>query len=80
MAFEAYIKEGKDTYLPRETITFVSNLLNSDKSEIEQKLKIHPYYTRVPFTRIQETYNYLRKLNYTNEHIFKIAVILLYPV
>lgn len=76
--FDLRIKQGKDVNPYQEVQLFLRRLLRTDKIDFE-KFKKHPFYQNIPYVQMEETYDYLKALKYSNNSILKAIHILLYP-
>lgn len=76
--FDSHIKRGKDTNPYQELQMFLKTLLQTQKIDFN-KFKQHPFHQNIPYVQMEETYDYLKTLKYSNSSILKTLHILLYP-
>lgn len=73
-----HIKQGKDINSYQELQLFLKSLLRTEKIDFN-KFRKHPFFQNIPYVQIEETYDYLKSLKYSNNSILKALHILLYP-
>lgn len=62
----------------KELFSFLRSLLQVKEIDLN-KFKKHPYYQNIPYIQMEETYSYLKSLQFSNSAILKALYILLYP-
>lgn len=73
------ILSGIDLNDAKEIMIFLSGLLKCKSKLFEKQLKKHPHYCAVPLIQMEDTYNYLIEMKFTNDDICRVVSILLYP-
>lgn len=77
--FEEHVKDGKDINYNQEILRFIKRLLKCNILEFKEKLRDHPYYNYVPLITIQDSYNYLKSLQFSEMELKEVVQLLLYP-
>ncbi|KAJ3655114.1 hypothetical protein Zmor_014254 [Zophobas morio] len=77
--FDDHIREGRDENSFTDTYSFLKGIFKKDIEDFEFTLKKHPYYLQVPLTAMEDTFHYLESEKFSNNSIFSVICILLYP-
>ncbi|XP_044752077.1 transcription termination factor 5, mitochondrial [Coccinella septempunctata] len=76
---DKHVLIGADLNDSKEVVEFLKSLLKCRSKDLQKSIKKHPHHCSVPLVKMEETYNYLKAIKFTDDAISEVVAILLYP-
>lgn len=78
--FNRFNCNGNDKGKTNDIMIYLTNTLGEDKRKLRMSLERHSYWQYISLLSIRQTYEFLKKQNFTKDQLFHCLQIILYPV